>query len=342
MPGSVPIIRNVDLARRTVNALFVEGIEPDRIASYCDHYAAVDPWMSLIEATEHGQIRVTERDHPSSTFRNSEFYNDWLKTQNNLKAATGIRIDVDARNAVVICWHYTIEQAERFDRTAATLLDRLKPRLLDAVRSAALLRHGLEQSTRLGPLIERFGGAVLLVDSRRRIREINAVAAAGLAKGEIFSGTGDILVMRDAAAQRWLEEIVTDVLAGTRQGSAAAVFADCDKVFRMSVTRAPDHGGPDFTLLVRPRPYALVIIQTLTGVSLRLDEAALRLAYGLSGAETRLCEALANGHSLVEAAKILGISEGTVRQRVKAVFQKTGTHRQGELIALVSPFAADC
>src|SRR5690606_12680845 len=112
-------------------------------------------------------------------------------------------------------------------------------------------------------------------------------------------------------------------------------------VVRVGVTRAPGFGGPDLPLLVRPRPQALVVIEPLVGGTLRLDADSLKLAFGLSAAETRLCELLANGRSLAEAADALRLSEGTVRQRAKAVFQKTGTHRQGQLIALVSRFAAD-
>lgn len=321
--------------------MFAEGIEPERVASYRARYAAVDPWMTLVEATPHGQIRATERCHPSSSFRDSEFYSDWLAGQNNLKAATGMRIDIDARNAVVVCWHYAVEQAPLLDEPVATMLDRLKPHLIDAVRSAALLRHGLEKSPRLGPLIERINGGAVLVDAQRRIRETNAEAATAMAAGEIYSNSGGILALRDSPAQRWLEEAIVRLLAGQGPQTAVATFPARDKVLRVSVTRSPDHGGPDFALLVHPPPHVLVVIRPLPGDSLQLDAEALRLAFGLSGAETHLCEFLANGFSLVETARFLRVSEGTIRQRAKAVFQKTGTHRQGELIALVSPFAND-
>lgn len=321
--------------------MFVEGIEPEHIASYRARYAAVDPWMALVEATQHGQIRTTESCHPSSSFRDSEFYSGWLAPQDNLKAATGIRIDIDARNAVVMCWHYTVEQAPLLDGPVAMVLERLKPHLIDAVRSAAMLRHGLEQSPRLGRLIERIGGGAMLVDAKRRIREANAEAGTAMAAGEIYSGNCGVLTLRDPAAQRWLEDVVTRLLAGQEVQTTVATFRTSDKIFRTSVTRAPDHEGPGFALLVHPRPHVLVVIRSLPGGSLQLDAEALRLAFGLSGAETHLCEFLANGFSLVETARFLHISEGTVRQRAKAVFQKTGTHRQGELIALVSHFADD-
>jgi len=57
--------------------------------------------------------------------------------------------------------------------------------------------------------------------------------------------------------------------------------------------------------------------------------------FGLSPAEARLASFLANGASLEEAALQFGISRETVRNQLKAVFAKTDTHRQSELVALL-------
>ena len=57
--------------------------------------------------------------------------------------------------------------------------------------------------------------------------------------------------------------------------------------------------------------------------------------FSFTPAEARLAAALANGTSIEDAAKILSISCDTVRHQLKAVFLKTDTHRQSELIALL-------
>jgi DNA-binding CsgD family transcriptional regulator len=44
------------------------------------------------------------------------------------------------------------------------------------------------------------------------------------------------------------------------------------------------------------------------------------------------------GESVQEAAVRLSISEGHARKRLKVLFHKTNTSRQGELIALLSKF----
>jgi DNA-binding CsgD family transcriptional regulator len=59
-------------------------------------------------------------------------------------------------------------------------------------------------------------------------------------------------------------------------------------------------------------------------------------AFALTPAEARLAALLAQGMAPAEAARRLGISRETARNQLKAIFNKTGTHRQAELVALLS------
>jgi DNA-binding CsgD family transcriptional regulator len=62
----------------------------------------------------------------------------------------------------------------------------------------------------------------------------------------------------------------------------------------------------------------------------------LATAFGLTPAEARLAAIIATGISLEKAAEDLGICHETARSQLKAVFAKTNTHRQSELVALLS------
>jgi DNA-binding CsgD family transcriptional regulator len=61
----------------------------------------------------------------------------------------------------------------------------------------------------------------------------------------------------------------------------------------------------------------------------------LKGIYSLTNSEIGLVEQLALGLSLRESSERLGIVPETARSYLKAIFAKTDTHRQGELIALV-------
>ncbi len=62
----------------------------------------------------------------------------------------------------------------------------------------------------------------------------------------------------------------------------------------------------------------------------------LAQTFGLSPAEARLAAIIAKGISPEQAAERLGISRETARTELKAIFAKTATHRQAELVALLS------
>jgi DNA-binding CsgD family transcriptional regulator len=62
--------------------------------------------------------------------------------------------------------------------------------------------------------------------------------------------------------------------------------------------------------------------------------AAVRDAFGLTAREAQVAALLAEGLSLAEIAGRLGLRIGTARNHLKAIFEKTGARRQGEMIAL--------
>ena len=62
----------------------------------------------------------------------------------------------------------------------------------------------------------------------------------------------------------------------------------------------------------------------------------LARVFGLTAAEAKLASLIGAGESIECAAERLKISSLTARTQLKAVFSKTSTHRQGELVALLS------
>ena len=65
------------------------------------------------------------------------------------------------------------------------------------------------------------------------------------------------------------------------------------------------------------------------------DVELLRTLYGLTSAEIRVASALAGCRSIAETAAAQKMALHTVRTHLKSLFQKTGCHRQSELVALL-------
>jgi len=105
------------------------------------------------------------------------------------------------------------------------------------------------------------------------------------------------------------------------------------------------HGRPPITIKILPidgaarAPFigarALLLLTEL-GAKPAPKEALLVKAYNLTMAEARLAARIATGASLEEIAEEFEIARTTARNQLKAVFAKTGTHRQGELVALLA------
>ena len=90
--------------------------------------------------------------------------------------------------------------------------------------------------------------------------------------------------------------------------------------------------GPLARFLADRERLALLIVSTPWEPS--LDTAArLRAAFLMTSAEVMLAVALMEGVSLDTYARDRGITINTARKQLQSLFEKTGTHRQGELIA---------
>jgi DNA-binding CsgD family transcriptional regulator len=335
--GSAASIVNYDLTRPSVSAIFATGVEPEYLDSYVSYYVERNPWFDYWGNLPSGKVGVTERDYPSSTFSDTEFYCDWLSRQPHLQAGAGVRIDLDPRKTIFIAWNYEVASAFGYDTPAAAILEGTRNAFREAVQSAHMLGERLERRSRLGHLIEHIDGAAMLVTRDRCVREANVRATKAFAEGSVLTCADNRLGVRGCQPQKRLDDMIQRVLDGVIP-EETETFIIGQHVISAVVTAAPNPHASEASLLVPPVPLALVVMKRLAGGAVALDDASLRAAYGLSAGECRLCGLLLNGYSIAEASTMLGVTEGTVRQRVKAIFQKTGTHRQGELIARLAGF----
>lgn len=86
-------------------------------------------------------------------------------------------------------------------------------------------------------------------------------------------------------------------------------------------------------------PHSVLLLIDLDATPLP-STSCLEQIFGLTPAEARLTLLLVDGKTLDEIAHLRHLSVATVRTQLKAVFEKTHTHRQAELVVLVSRVAA--
>ena len=86
-------------------------------------------------------------------------------------------------------------------------------------------------------------------------------------------------------------------------------------------------------------PHTVLILIDLDRTP-RPNTAALERIFGLTGAEARLAAVLAGGATVAEAAIAHKVSVATIRTQLAAIFAKTHTSRQADLMMLVSRLSA--
>jgi DNA-binding CsgD family transcriptional regulator len=76
------------------------------------------------------------------------------------------------------------------------------------------------------------------------------------------------------------------------------------------------------------------VLATVERVSLSKVD-AMRRRFRFTRTQARLAEMLCEGMRPTHAAEVLGVKISTVRTHVGEMYQKTGTHSQAQLVALL-------
>ncbi|MBR1267948.1 helix-turn-helix transcriptional regulator [Bradyrhizobium sp. AUGA SZCCT0222] len=230
-------------------------------------------------------------------------------------------------------WGFSIQRTigeGAFEESEKAALAALSQRLTEtATLSTAVGRGVLSGITNALAFIKR---AAIALDRFGSVIDINPSAEAAL--GGDIRIIGQRLVISDRRAQATFNNFLD------RLRTASDV--DALGVAPIVVRRA---GKPPIVVRVLPvdgaarSPFlgarAILILSGFDeGEAEQL--AMLRQAFHLTPSEARITLCLAGGKSLEEVAQEMAIAHETARSHLKAIFRKTETHRQGELIALVS------
>lgn len=185
--------------------------------------------------------------------------------------------------------------------------------------------------------LESFRAPAVIVASDLELVWANAAARGLIGPKGAFGLFGRRLYVRCRAESRSLAALVGAACGtGLAPRGGALLLRDAEGVRSWAAFVAPLHPAQNDGRHLRlpRRRYALLLLQEPGDDGLRRLP-ALEALYGLTRQERRLAEQLAAGRDLRRAAAELGIGYETARQYLKAVFGKTGTCSQGQLLRLV-------
>jgi DNA-binding CsgD family transcriptional regulator len=311
--------------------------DPEVITAYQRFWWAEDPTVPATLDAPVGRI-TSLADTGRATFADSAFHQDYWRRSGLGAERLASNLPVSAGGmASIVLQAGTLRDEIMTD--GARLFAALVPHLVRATDTALKLRRA-EVRVRQGIVSGQGGNSVAFaVDTH--LRPVFPDAAAE----EALRGPGNPIIFRgrltlgDAALDARLADLVLGcgLLDATRLCGGRLVVpvpGDPDASILVDVVPfanevASLHGAPSLAL-----PNAIIIL-TDTGRQQRRMRAVLRDRFGLTEAEKRLAFAMLQGQGREAAARSLGISLSTVRTQLSSIFEKTGTHRQAELVGML-------
>jgi DNA-binding CsgD family transcriptional regulator len=204
----------------------------------------------------------------------------------------------------------------------------------------ALLFENLERAVRLAARPPDFAAddsALIAADAKGRALSLSERAEHLLSEGDGLLLNGGFLTAQSPEAASQLQ----------RAFRAAVDPSSFDRRPR-GVRISRSNGKPDLFVVVSRFPPGLDHLPGPTAATLvRLVELEMRPEhlcehshlFDLTPRETEVASALLEGHSINSMSETLGMSPNTARNHVQALFQKTRTNRQADLIRILDRLA---
>ena len=270
---------------------------------------------------------------PDDVYRASEFYNDWVRPQDDISAGAGGLILKDRDRLFIFGGNMRARDQEKLEDRWAEIVRLIMPHLQQAFAISRALAGRLTHG-RLHGVPDP--SAVLVLDVDARLLDADENALGMLARQEVLNGQGGridfrrpsaVLALRRNLSALKRNEPVNDVFACGHDEAGASFLC---RVIRF----VPDeHAAPQFRLgLGVARPSLLMTITQQAASDSTARDLALR--YHLTNAEIAIAKGIADGLRPAQIAEERGVSIHTVRDQLKTAMTKTGMRRQSELVRL--------
>lgn len=310
------------------------GMSSEARLSYAEHFSSLNPWMAGATRRPIGLPAPDSAMFARSDLERSEFYNDYL-LPNDLRGAVGITIDRQNDCSFFLSVLGDIsDTAER--RDVLEILRAVTPDLSRAFQFYRRVPITTEtetcSSTSPTPAV-----GTLTIGPRRGIRRFTGRAKEYLAAGDAMSeGLSGRVEFRDRRVSSYVDACLrAPCIQEVRLAPRVFLVArDAQAPLKITVMTMPWAKGTRFFR----GPECIVLIEEPGTAERDLTEVAG--LFSLTQAELRVASGMAAGLSPQEIAADAGVSNETVRTHLRALFAKTDTHRQPELVRLLLTLSA--
>jgi DNA-binding CsgD family transcriptional regulator/PAS domain-containing protein len=339
VPGAFSNIFIQDANNRFANSIFYWGIEPAYFQSYLETYARLNPAFPTAFFAEVGGIFSVYDFVPREQLERTRFYREWVTPQ-GIGDNVGAILEKSATSCAVIA----IPLPAKEGRASDAIRDRMRL-IVPHVQRAVLIGKAFDlqkaAAADFANTVDALKKAIFLVDAQGRLVHANPSGMAMLATDDVLHAPGGRLRAYDHAANQSLGEFFSasatgdDLAIGTR-GGAIHLSARSGGDYVAHVL--PLTSGARREAATPHRAVAVLVVHDAAQNPLSSPEVIVK-AFGLTPREVAVLFALVEAPGVAEMADRLGLSGATIRTHLRALFAKTGTTRQAELVNLVAKFA---
>jgi DNA-binding CsgD family transcriptional regulator len=326
MFGSASCLFVQNLGAPDIGDIIFHDISESAIDSYREHYCQVNPIVPALLASPDLHIaphlQVVERP----AWDRSEYFNDWYRPQRfHHSIGSPFRTGSGTRTFAVL-----FRDQGRGDYTDGE--ERAFARLLPHLKRGVELGHHFSVQRALASEAQRALGRAgvncVALTRTGMIADLGPGAEQALAKAGARIDDGRIWLGTTERTSSLIQSVARVADSGVGESIALRPFLGSAPLKAELVPFTSS-----FIHLGSLGPKVLLLIQA-DDRDRGTNVQGIAEAFGLTGAETRLLSSLAQGESLPAYCQRLGLSRNTAKTQLAAIFQKTGTARQADLIRL--------
>ena len=295
---------------------------------WAEHWHRNDLWVEEAAKRQWVGAATSQSLMPDAQLERTAYYNEWLKPL-DIHTMVGALQPLEGGGTAVVGIHRP-HGAAHFDESDGVRLNALLPHLRQALNLRQHFREHLLAAQTMQQALEGTKVAVLAVGADAQLLFANRVAELVLRSQTVLRVVGGRIRAIQPGDDARLQQALRD---GQTEGAVPRPLRlAVDGPSPMAVTLLPLLDQAHELGAVGP-----VMLLVMRGEAAPADAAAqlLRPLFDLTPAEARVAVALAQGRSLNDMARLLGVGLTTVRTHVRGAMAKTGTHQQSQLVAIV-------
>jgi DNA-binding CsgD family transcriptional regulator/PAS domain-containing protein len=337
--GSAASLFVRDSAQLTGDSFHQFGVDPAYRRLYFDSYIKVDPLNATYLLLEIGEVTSSSLIIPHDEFVETRFYREWVRPQGWVdNIITVIDKSITSVAAMAVFRH---ERDGLADTGARDRLRLLAPHLRRAVLIGKTFDLQAAQAATLIQVLDGIRAGVVLVDADGRIVHANAAGSAILAAGDYLRSAGGRLSGNDGHTTQALRTVFVAAGGGDTAlgvaGIALPLVAGNGEHHVAHVLPLTSGGRQDAGSSAGA--VAALFIHRAALATPSLPEVIAK-TYKLTPSELRVLLGIVEIGGIQEVAEALGIGETTVKFHLRGLFEKTGAHRQADLVKLVAGYSS--